>query len=393
MWPAVAVLRALTATPEDEERCDEQAYELLLKDIPPTRALGWLLEDEEDTRLNAAAQRLSNAGHHMTTVMLKLACQLIAGGLGRSPEQRVEMISILLTADPASREKVKAVLADGNPSRFLDTDKLPPELTSTMSELSIGTERLFAAISLTEPVYEWTSSAEPSRSPSPVHSGAGGATARTEGPPQQEGGGDVESPAKVAEEKVVAETAAAKAAEEQAVAEAAAAAEAVATLKVAEEKVVAEAAAAAKVAEEQAVAVAAAAAEAAVAAAVRRPTGVDKRTSHTAGPGQLDDELPKTLLLDPDADLDLLFDPHSGKPMPPGSRKVKELNAKMLGERSARAGEFLSGAEYGRVYNPVGGAAGGSPHDAGGSSHNAGDGKAGGDSSNETKKQRLEGGE
>ena len=120
---------------------------------------------------------------------------------------------------------------------------------------------------------------------------------------------------------------------------------------------------------------------------------MDKHTSHAAGPGQLDDQLPKNLLLDPDADLDLLFDPHSGKPMPLGSWKVKELNAKMLGERSARAGEFLSATEYGRVYNADGGTAGGSPHDAGGSSHDAGDGKAGGDISNEKKKQRREGGE
>ena len=43
------------------------------------------------------------------------------------------MISILLSLNDATRDKVKAALADGNPSRFLETDNLPFELTSTMS--------------------------------------------------------------------------------------------------------------------------------------------------------------------------------------------------------------------------------------------------------------------
>ena len=88
LWPAVAVLRALTSTSEDEERCDERAYELLLQDVPPTRGLGWLLEDEDDARLTGASKRLNDGGHRMTVAMLKLACQLITGKTERRPEQR-----------------------------------------------------------------------------------------------------------------------------------------------------------------------------------------------------------------------------------------------------------------------------------------------------------------
>lgn len=91
LWPAVWVLRALTETSADEERCDRHAYELLLEDVPPTRGLGWLLEDADDSRLKAAAVRLNKAGHPMSAAMLKLACQLITGETVRSREQRAEV--------------------------------------------------------------------------------------------------------------------------------------------------------------------------------------------------------------------------------------------------------------------------------------------------------------
>ena len=197
LWSAVGILRALSETSADDERCDEKAHGLLLQDTPPDRGVRWFLEDNDDRRLKDAAERLTTGGYPMSWGMLKLACQLITGEIDRSQELQAtvcrephfllpfhlpgfrahtfcahsspthvhapQRISALLFPDETGQAQFKAALAGQNPRAILDTedtDTLPAELDTILRQSSIGRERLFAAILLTAP----SSSAESSPS-------------------------------------------------------------------------------------------------------------------------------------------------------------------------------------------------------------------------------------